>query len=125
MSVRRGDVLIVGLVLCLALFLLLITPGLITGAASSQKVFVIQTDTGIIRVEPGVDRQVTVMGTNGSAVIEVSGDRARIVESPCPHEAWHQGWISRPGEIKACLPNRVILKIEGSDNGLNLDGVTR
>ncbi len=121
---RKGDIVITVFVLTLILPLFLVSHGPFAGLVSAEKVFVIETDTDAIRIESGVDQQVTVMGANGPAVIEVSGHRARIVESLCPHEAWHQGWISRPGEIKACLPNRVILKIEGSDNGLNLDGVT-
>ncbi len=47
--------------------------------------------------------------------VEVRPGRGiHISESNCPAKVCvHSGWAVRPGETVACLPNRVLLEIEG------------
>jgi hypothetical protein len=55
----------------------------------------------------------------------------RIIESTCPDKICvRTGWISRPGQSIVCLPNRVVVRIEGSGikhgqgQGHDLDAIT-
>ena len=50
-------------------------------------------------------------------VIEVDRYRVRMVHADCPdNDCVRQGWISCPGQIIVCLPNRVVIKIIASKN---------
>jgi len=59
-------------------------------------------------------------------VVEVSGWRVRVVSAFCPeHICEAQGWIERPGEVIACVPNGVLVRIVGAGGEREVDGVTR
>lgn len=48
--------------------------------------------------------------------VEIKNNSIRIVESDCPHRICvHSGAISRPGEIIVCVPNKVMIEIQGKD----------
>lgn len=66
-----------------------------------------------------------VEGVCGVTVVEISNARVRILHSCCPHHTcMEQGWISRPGAWLLCLPNRVMVRIEGTILG-DVDAVTQ
>ena len=58
-------------------------------------------------------------------VIEISGGRARVVSSPCRDQLCVKaGWISHSGEAAICLPQRVVLQVQGNGQGQSgRDGV--
>ncbi len=67
-------------------------------------------------------------GRGHGAVVEIAGDgRARVRTSDCPDKVCvRTGWIEHPGEVIVCLPNRIVVKIQGGseDGGRpDLDGV--
>ncbi len=62
----------------------------------------------------GQARQIEVGGPLGNTLIAVEPGRARVVADPGPRQyCVRQGWLSRPGEIAICAPNRVSLQITG------------
>lgn len=59
-------------------------------------------------------RQLHVPGPLGMTLIAIEPGRARVVSDPGPRQyCVRQGWLSRPGEIAICAPNRVSLQITG------------
>ncbi|MEW6229491.1 MAG: NusG domain II-containing protein [Bacillota bacterium] len=71
---------------------------------------------------------IDVPARNGrKATVEVASDgRVRISESDCPDKICvRTGWITRPGQVIVCLPNRIVVEIEGDpqDGRHSLDGV--
>ncbi|OPZ65083.1 MAG: hypothetical protein BWY85_00803 [Firmicutes bacterium ADurb.Bin506] len=68
-----------------------------------------------ISVQPlvaGLDDIIEVEGPLGITVVEVDGTRAHVVSSPCPDKICiKMGWLERPGEYAACLPNRVLAEV--------------
>lgn len=59
-------------------------------------------------------RELLVPGPLGTTQIVVEPGRARVVADPGPRQyCVRQGWLSRPGEIAICAPNRVSLQITG------------
>lgn len=61
----------------------------------------------------------------GSNRLVISDGAARMAEASCPDKLCvHQGMISKKGEELVCLPNRVIVKIEGEDDHA-YDAITR
>ena len=68
-------------------------------------------EDGIYRIE----------GAQGEMVLEVKGGRIRAAESSCEKKICvHTGFISSPHEKIVCIPNRVVISIEGS----GLDGIS-
>lgn len=60
------------------------------------------------------DRTVPVDGRLGRSLLKIEGGRIRFIESPCPGRyCVHTGWISRTGQVAACLPNGVVVEVEG------------
>ena len=53
--------------------------------------------------------------------IEIVSGRARVLEADCPDRLdVRAGWISSAGEMLVCLPNRLMVRIEGEKE---VDGV--
>lgn len=79
-------------------------------------------------LELSLDKNVikTVSGPLGETVIAVDNGKARVTESACPHHyCVRMGHISRTGEVIICVPNRVVVKIQGGSEEDSFDGVTQ
>jgi hypothetical protein len=60
------------------------------------------------------NRELKVSGPLGDTIVEIRDKAAFIENSPCPNKTCiAAGSISRPGQWLACLPNQVIVRIEG------------
>lgn len=54
--------------------------------------------------------------------VEIDKNRVRVVEADCPDKLdVLAGWISKSNQMIVCLPNRLVVKIEGKNR--ELDGV--
>jgi hypothetical protein len=48
--------------------------------------------------------------------VEIQGGRAAITVSDCPNQyCTAAGWIERPGQTAACMPNRTLIEILEED----------
>jgi hypothetical protein len=64
------------------------------------------------------DVTLAVEGPLGETIIEMKDGSARIIASPCENKTCiSMGAVDRAGQFAACLPNRVIVTIEGSTEG--------
>jgi hypothetical protein len=64
-----------------------------------------------------------VRGRLGHSRLEVRDGRVRFVDSPCVGRLCvHAGWLSRSGQVAACLPNGIVLEVIGADR--EFDAVT-
>lgn len=44
---------------------------------------------------------------------EVREGRVRVADSDCPHKVCvNAGWVGRSGQIIACVPNRIVVRVE-------------
>jgi len=69
------------------------------------------------------DRFIPVDGKLGTTKVEIVGNGVRVLDSPCPHKVCvKSGTISRSGETLVCLPNGVVIRIEGEPS---VDAVSR
>lgn len=65
-----------------------------------------------------------VDGRIGASVLRVQAGRIRFVDSPCPGRICvHSGWLARSGEVAACLPNGVVVEVQGGER--EYDAVNR
>ena len=62
------------------------------------------------------DRIIDVEGQLGISQLEVKDGKIRFISSPCDtKQCIHQGWIQQSGEIVACVPNTISVRILGPD----------
>jgi len=111
LPLSRGDKVLIVLLLLLGVVSLF----LVRSIVPSGDVAVVEVDGRLCcRLDLSVDAQRAVRGPLGETVVEVRGGRIRIAESPCPHKICvRTGWIGRSGRMIVCLPNRVVVRVEG------------
>jgi len=90
------------------------------------------TVSGVVDGDPwgpyplAMEQSLGLHGPLGETTVEIARGAVRIESSPCRHQICvSAGWIRRPGELVACIPNRVVLHVEGGRPSAGLDGVTR
>jgi hypothetical protein len=72
-------------------------------------------------------REVDLAGPLGTTRLVITADGARITASPCALKAcMGMGPARRPGDLLACLPNRILVEIEGDrEEGAPYDLLSR
>ena len=56
-----------------------------------------------------------VVGPLGMSEIEIGPKGARVLSAPCVHKiCMRQGWMQRAGDVAACVPNSLVLRIAGA-----------
>jgi len=74
----------------------------------------------------GENRVVDLAGPLGATRLEIRDGRARILASPCPTKACiGMGAIARRGELLACVPNDLLVRIDGEGKGPAHDLLSR
>ena len=69
------------------------------------------------------DRTITIEGAKTKNVVSISGGEVTMSESTCKNQVCvRHGAIAAAGESIICLPNRVVVRIEGKGGGY--DAVT-
>lgn len=108
------DILLVGVILAGASGVLLFTGlGLNWGGAPPSEASVYLEGRRIQRLDLERDGQRSLALAGGAMKIEVENGRIRVLESNCTNRICiHAGWIERPGEMIACVPNRIMIEIE-------------
>ncbi len=65
-------------------------------------------------------------GTLGGVAVEIDGQAARVTRAPCRRKlCMSMGWIRRPGEVAACLPNNLFIQVSGVLTESGLDAVSQ
>jgi len=121
MLTRYDRFLIIGL-LALALLCL----GIVRYRAGRTDTVLVQVDgEEVIRASLAADRRFWVDGPLGRTEIEIRDERVRVVDSPCERKICvRTGWIGKPYQMVICVPNRVVIRLLGSDDDDGLDAIT-
>lgn len=76
----------------------------------------------LFRAPLSEDRDVLLPGPLGATQLQIRDGRARILDSPCPHKVClGMGGVFRSGQLIACVPNHLIVTIQGDDGRESLD----
>jgi hypothetical protein len=120
-AVTAADVLIIGCLLAAnAAF------GWKAGRAERPALLEITSPAARSRVSLTPARRIEVPGPLGITVVDVGPDGATVRSSPCPNQICvGAGRITRPGEVVACVPNRVVLRLVGEGDRGAVDAVSR
>jgi hypothetical protein len=85
----------------------------LAGLLSGGHVLVIENERGVMdRISMDRNRTLTVRGPQGATGVTVSEHGAHVHSSTCRHALCRRGSASRPGDVIACAPNRVLLRVE-------------
>ena len=78
-------------------------------------------DKIILTIDLTKDKEYTVKGYQGDVVLEVKNNKIRVKEeNSYNHICSKEGYISESGKSLICLPNKIIIKIDGKSE---IDGV--
>jgi hypothetical protein len=126
---KRGD----KIVLVILLITVVITFGATliykTSNKGSENIAVIKLAGKVIRTidlnKVVKQQEFTIKTDKGNYnTILVKTNSISIKDADCKHEECvKSGWISRPGEMIVCLPNKLIINIEGQESK-DIDGGT-
>jgi hypothetical protein len=89
--------------------------GMLSILKSSEKKLVIENSKGIVDVVKFNNsyNNIVVDGVLGKTGISLSGNSVHVHTSACKHQLCKlSGYASAPGDVIACAPNKVILRIE-------------
>jgi hypothetical protein len=79
-----------------------------------ERLIVEQSSRVIFTAPLRADRTVALPGPHGETVVAIRDGRACIVGASCPNKVcMGMGEVSRQGELIACVPNGLLLHIEG------------
>lgn len=93
---------------------------LLRGKKKGSPLLIIKSPEGEFVYPLSEDAVYRVEGLIGTSVIEVSGGKARFVDSPCPNKTCVQnGPISTHNSWAACLPNNVFIRIESEGESVD------
>jgi len=117
----KGDVVLIGIFLILfilSFFLLRYFPqtgSLVTISVNNKPLYSFSISE---------DRDITISGPIGDTNLRISENRVWITEAPCPHKICKKmGKIGRAGEIIVCIPNKIFIEVEGTQDS-PVDGIT-
>ncbi|MFT5873772.1 MAG: hypothetical protein ACI8WT_002723 [Clostridium sp.] len=126
---KSGDK-IVGIVLSIIVVIALSVASIYkTSIKGSENIAVIKSEGKVLKtidlnkvVEP---QEVTIKTDKGNYnIISVKHNGIRVKAADCPNQVDVKvGWISKPGQLIVCLPNKLIINIEGEENK-GIDGKT-
>jgi hypothetical protein len=112
------------LVVILSIALTLGSAFMVYGGSRDAARVIIQGDGKTWIFPLDAEETLAIPGPIGDTVVEISGNRSRVLSSPCNNQTCvAAGHIHRQGQWTACLPNRVFLYIEGNEDE-TLDGTT-
>jgi hypothetical protein len=109
--------------LILVLFIVLLTAGTVIAAKqdlnesrSNVPEASVFHEGHIIR-EFRIDKDQEISLLDGKMCLEVKGKKLRIKKSDCSHQTCvHMGWIHYPGETLACMPHKILIRINQEDS---------
>jgi len=112
MKVRPGDIIITLVVAAVAVVLLL---SAIPGGSDNLVAVITASGQEVERVDLSKDMEPVVVNlTYVDVIITAQNGEIAFTYSDCSDQTCvHTGWLSGAGDIAVCLPNEVIVKVEG------------
>lgn len=104
-----------GIILALVLAVAITSAFLIYGNKGDTLHLIIEASSGSWTYDLDTQRTVSIPGPLGNTIVQIGHGQARITDSPCPNKTCvAAGPISKKGEWSACLPNQVMIRVEGT-----------
>lgn len=83
---------------------------------NASKVVVYYENSIVLEADLNINSEYTVKGYNGDVSIIVKDNKVKVSDEISPyHLCSRQGYISKSYETIICLPNKIVINIENSD----------
>ncbi len=117
---RKGDLWLIGAVFMIVAALLFVGSAF-SDTEDTGKTVVVTTPAGEQTLLLSKDVNLPLEGTNGIHVmIQVEKGRVRFASSDCPDRICvHSGWLSKAGQVAACVPAGISLRVTGGNSGVD------
>lgn len=111
-----------GVLLVLLIVLTAFSPRFLP-AGTAGEMLTVRTPGMIAKIPLDVDGRYPVIGPLGTAFLVVEKGHAHLENAPCPLKICEaMGSIDRSGELIVCLPNRIVVKVDGPEE---VDAISR
>lgn len=110
----KNDIILIILILSCAFCLIIMS---LVNKTPPQRALVYYDNNLIktIDLKVGLNQEYKIKGYNGEIVLETNNNMIRVKKENSPlHLCSKQGWVKASHDVIVCLPNRVVIKIEGS-----------
>lgn len=118
---KKGDLVLAAAVLLLAGSILGYMGIKKNNAVNGTRIAVVKQNDRVIRridLDKVGQPETIILEGDYRNVVEVQKGRIRFLESSCPDLICvNMGWLDEVNEMAVCLPNKAIIKIEGTDAG--------
>jgi hypothetical protein len=119
--VKAGDWILIAIILSLSLFLFARQASV---PCTKGYVRVIQDSKQVREFRSDKDGIYNFPVKYGTMRIELKGGAVRVAEAECPQQLCvNSGWIRQAGQSIVCVPNRIIIELQGGP-AIPYDGVT-
>ena len=113
LSLRKGDFLAILLVVLLAIG---VGVAYLPGKNTAGQVDIYQNWQLLETYPLNADRSISI-DADFHNTVQIPGGKVALTASNCPGtDCVHSGWISTPGRSIVCLPNRVEVRIVGTED---------
>ncbi len=121
-KILKGDIIIIALIVILAVVIFI---SMLPKSYNENTLEVYLDGELIHSVELTEDTQMTIeIDDVAHNTIEIDGTQVRITDSTCyDHVCENTGYISKSGEVIVCMPNKLLLKIVGTNTDNEFDAV--
>ena len=115
---QKADLLVIAAVVLIAA--VVAAAFLFSANGGEDAIVQIYQDGQLIKEAPLQENATITIPGEYQNVIQIQDSKVAITEANCPgNDCVHIGWISTPGASIVCLPNRLEIRIVGS-NGVDL-----
>ena len=121
-SLKKGDIAVVAVLLCISAVIFL---GINFFSSQGSEVK-IEVDSKAVAALPLNENTIYNVEKNGKItnIVEIKDKSVSVISADCPDKiCLHHRKISKSGESIICLPNKVVISIEGKNE--EVDGVAR
>lgn len=127
MEIRKGDIIVIVLIICSIAGIFLFTNRKITTGSKYIRVSVDGKEIQKIHIdEKLMGKTIKIDTDHGYNLLELTDDGIKIIESDCPDKiCMHMGEISSINDIIVCLPHKLVIEIKSDNENSELDAVIK
>jgi hypothetical protein len=119
LKVSFVDVLIgISILLFCAGWLIMREPFVIGENSGEKKIIIYKDELAIIEMPINKDKSISLKSNGVHMVVEIKDKKVRVVSSDCLQQICvRKGWTGLVHDSIICMPNHIIISIEGDDPG--------
>jgi hypothetical protein len=121
---NKNDSILIIIIVVIAVGLIVVPNFVLSGSATKAYVYYDNEIVQTINLSTKELKEYTIKGYNGDVIIEAGQNKIRVKDEKSPlNICSKKGWVTSSLETIICLPNKVVIKIENTNE--EIDTVVR